>query len=196
MTIFKTRRSAFLTLLGVAVIVPTVFQFGAFFIQAQQADKQPSFHLSLRGFDPRDLIRGRFAVLQIDWKDHLNNASCQPANARKTLQRQVCGMCLKRDDAKVTATLVKPDDADTLCDLYIPRTYVYDHAIEIVHEGRVPPLRIYLDERHADAVDRTLREGEHKFSGDIIFDDNSVPSIRQFYIDDMPYEVFVKQNAK
>ncbi len=193
------KRSIFTLIVALAVLIPTGINLYQFRTEDKTISSLTSYRLPVSGFDPRDFARGRYATLQIDWQPKRIQDGCLPSDSKNSYFKEPlsCGFCLSKvsDDQTILQLLPTEALAGNLCDHTIqPLTASKFDGKVTFHESDTPTtFRVYLDEKFANQVDKALREGMTQFSADIVFKAGNIPVLRQFYINNRPYDAFFEQ---
>ena len=176
-------RLIFLTLLALSLFVPTGYQLWRLNAQKAEFESAAVFRQPERGVDPRDPVRGRYAVLQIAWPAMLDKAAACSKNGL------MCALCLRKQSDTETAISVSMENLPDAqpCDAVIDNVFFMESGI-----NDHTPMRVYLDESVADAVDQALRDGKPPFTADIVFTKDKRRVIRQLYMDGQPYIMYLQ----
>lgn len=196
-----SKRPLFLLLVALAVFVPTGIHLWQYTSLNYQINKEPVFRVPVGGFDPRDIARGRYATLQINWTpDHVHDA-CKGSEYDNT-PRADCGICLlKTSDEKTTINIIPviPNDPAfaNICQKFIHPIEVYpqmDNENKIGAAYRSKGMNIkkfFLDESIANRVDESLNNRDIKFSADVVFVGDDL-FIRELYMNGEPHHAFIQ----
>jgi hypothetical protein len=154
----------------VAVSLPLlVIAFGI--MKSEYQLNQPEWRFSIKGYDPRDLLRGRYLNYSIDFQEEFP-AACDTFSAD-------CCLCLTRrgiaNPPGVTRMLCGEAKA---CDGFIAVQYLRTLN------------QYYIPEAKASEYERLLQDKASSGAAEIILsvDNNGVPSVKQIEIDKIPIE--------
>jgi len=115
----------------VALVLP-ILGVGGLIVHSELALRGDEWRLPIRGYDPRDLLRGHYLTFQISADDN----SCWS-----------CCLCLQRNGAAQHATRVGCDGS-AHCDL------------RLTHEQEHDIFRFYVPEGEAEKLQDALRAGK------------------------------------
>lgn len=187
-------------ILACAVFIPTMFQLAYLYSENKKLEQSTILRLPVTGVDPRDVIRGRYAILQIDWQpQNTIPETCKPKGKTYLAPVPNCGFCVNpKQNENASMTVLPYAKLSTKNCAVIFRNIMLSgdnfHLLPKNRKSRNMQLRVYLDESIANNVDRKLREGEHSFSADIVFTKQEIPVLRDFYINNQPYKTFLQGN--
>ncbi|MEE4350616.1 MAG: GDYXXLXY domain-containing protein [Pacificimonas sp.] len=110
-----------------------------------------TWHIPVAGYDPRDLVRGRYIRFTYDWQVRGDAAPCETD--------AFCQLCLDGPPPDASRTRIQPMGAS--CTFPV-RTN--DTQLAFVSPRRSLPFafvggRMFVDERSAPALENALREG-------------------------------------
>jgi len=134
--------------LQAAVVIP-LLGLGMLVARAEMILRSgPSFRIPIKGYDPRDLLSGHYLQYSFDF-DWRGESTCGPRDGNlPTALDPSCCVCLSgKIDATSTALArqVACDQVDTC-------------AGWLSGAALMPPLRFFVPERQAAALEETLRE--------------------------------------
>lgn len=115
----------------VALLLPLVGTAGLI-VRGEVALRGSEWRFPVRGFDPRDLLRGRYLTYRILWGETEKQPPCQ-----------YCCLCLEREVGAQGVTRTECSEARR-CDAYV--------AVDEVEELQ----RFYVPESHASALERAV----------------------------------------
>lgn len=191
-----TRKNIFLILSAFVLFVPTAIHLVNYMNLKNNRQHEIVFRLPAIGYDPRDIIHGRYAMLQIDWKLGAVDPECAPLSESTPLMTlpASCGICLKRMNAASTHVSLRSANKD--CQKFLPLLPGSNRTSPFVIND-APATKFFLDERIANRVDEALRGRSHQFSVDAIFAGKKV-IFNELYIDNIPHRQFIEyqQNTK
>lgn len=161
----------------IAVLIP-VLGLVALVGRAEYAARHgPTWTIPIEGYDPRDLLRGRYLQYRFafDWQ---GENTCGP-DSESGLGRDPepgCCLCLTRS----TADGVDPPVRQTWCG---EAEDLCDGALRA--EDVVPPLRYYVPEERALELERALRDRDAAL--ELRIDPEGRPAIRELLLDGRPW---------
>jgi hypothetical protein len=112
------------------------------------------WRIPVRGYDPRDPVRGQYAAFIYDWQLSGDPADCAGDS---------CQICLEGPPPDGHAAVLQPEGAACAFPVRLAAddfAVRYDRPVggERTAVAVSVPARVYLDERRAGAIDRMLRE--------------------------------------
>jgi uncharacterized membrane-anchored protein len=137
--------------------------------KAQNSGKE--WRVEISGYDPRDLLHGRYLRYQIEWTKH--GAS---SNGYKNTTESLCLMPLSKDSLIPKARMI--DSASDQADC----TSLID-AGQNANNWNLRLRQYYIPESYADRLDRAFRSNAHKFEINIRVSDDHKLSVGDLYID-------------
>jgi hypothetical protein len=136
-----------------------------------------SFRLKIAGYDPKDLLRGRYLQFRVDWTpDPEAELSVESAWASDCL-------CLRRDPQTSSNALTRPlscaEAVSAPCDAYV------------TNESLAGLTRYYLPEDAAPVVEEIFRDPGHVFEIDANVTPNGNIAATALLIDGVSWEAAV-----
>ncbi|MEY2937159.1 MAG: hypothetical protein RL033_7908 [Pseudomonadota bacterium] len=157
--------AALLPVLGLAALV----------VRSELAQRGNAFRLDIRGYDPRDLISGRYLRYQfeLDWQ---GEPSCgQSLSGRDRSLDPTCCVCLTRVAGHPASPAVHLASCDAVqsCDGWL-------HA-----EQLQAPKRYFIPEDSAVELERAL--SERKAAVDVVASTSGSAAVGELYLDGQPW---------
>jgi hypothetical protein len=148
-----------LNILKIAAIALPLIIFGVMVNHHIKHQKQAEiWRIDIQGFDPRDILKGRFGRFQFDWNMAYNKQQNTPGHKLN---------CLCLND--VSGNKINPQAQPLPCDDIQPR------QCDAVLEGRlrgenfdIGIRQFFLDERKAPILDKLLRGGKESFAVELL----------------------------
>lgn len=193
------KKNIFLTLVSLAVFVPTIFQTITFYHQHDLMVNETAFRLPVNGYDPRDLTRGRYATLQIQFLPSKIDKACKVekyhGRAEETTINPACGMCIEANGSKeAKVSLLAASNAS--CAKFLQPVYPgnrSDPTLPIFSVAEMNTRTFFLDERVADQTDELLRNSDLHFTADVVFAGKNA-YFRELYIENTPYRQYIQDH--
>ena len=140
----------------------------------------PSFRIAITGYDPRDLLSGHFLQYQFafDWQ---GESTCGRLAGGTPVELDTsCCVCLSADldRDRTPARQVRCEEAAS-CDGWLAGSAV------------APPLRYFVPERHAAAIEDELRG--HPAALGVTCGPNGQPSIGDLYLGGRPWREVIDE---
>jgi len=153
----------------IAVLLP-LLAISLGIVRAQlQLGRARDYVFDIQGFDPRDLLRGRFLQFRLQVDDAQIREACDPRGG------QACCLCLTRGatDQPPQVAHSTCEDARAHCDGVLQPKYLHD------------PLRFYVAEAHANQLDKRLADAMQKHRAQVILaiDANGEALVRELLLD-------------
>ncbi|EMD82728.1 GDYXXLXY domain-containing protein [Pacificimonas flava] len=141
-------------LLAAALLLPLVGTAAGIAANQIALSGASEWRIPVRGYDPRDPLRGRYAAFTYDWRLSGDPADCTGSS---------CQICLEGPPPDGSTAVVQPDGAACAFPVRLAEgdfAVQYDRPLggQRAAVAVSVPARVYLDERRAGAVDRMLRE--------------------------------------
>ncbi|GEM_PF-3146069 len=139
-----------------AIVLPLIFFGGSIAYHIQHKETAQSWRIDLEGYDPRDLLKGRYIQYRFAWNAK-NSLSCD-------MFEKDCCLCL----TDTNGTRINPEANFTPCRLASKQC---DAVIKGESKNGIIDIglnRYYVDERVATPLDRLLRRGEVRFAVDLL----------------------------
>lgn len=159
----------------IAVLIPVV---GLLFLVGRAefaARSGPTWHIPIEGYDPRDLLHGRYLRYQFrfNWQGQ-NDCGDRVTDSRPDLDADCC-LCLTRTNELG----IDPAVRQTSC-----------YAVEscdgwLRAEAVEPPLRYFVPEDRARELEKAL--GEREASLELTSGSSGTPAIIELYLDGAPW---------
>jgi hypothetical protein len=165
--------AALLPVLGLAALV----------VRSELAQRGNAFRLDIRGYDPRDLISGRYLRYQfeLDWQ---GEGSCgQALSDRDRYLDPTCCVCLTRqgEHPATPAVRLAACDAVQSCDGWL-------HAEQLQE-----PKRYFIPEESAAELERALFE--RKAAVDVVASKSGSAAVGELYLDGQPWREALQKHA-
>ena len=152
-----------------AVLIPLVGLL-ALVGQAEMARVGPSWRLPIAGYDPRDLLHGHFLRYRfaLAWD---GASTCGAADALD----DACCLCLTRSNPHGIDPPVRQVACSEVerCDGWLRSSHLQ------------PPLRFFIPEEHAKALEDALRERDASVA--VTSSRDGTPAIGELFLDGLPW---------
>ena len=159
----------------IAVLIPIV---GLLFLVGRAefaARSGPTWHIPIEGYDPRDLLHGRYLQYQFrfNWQGE-SDCGGETRGGQPDLDPTCC-LCLTRtNDRGIDPPVRQVSCADAeRCDGWLEAASVE------------PPLRFFVPEDRARALERAL--GKREASLELASGSSGTPAIIELYLDGAPW---------
>lgn len=165
-----------------AALLP-VLGLTALVVRSELAQRGDAFRLEIRGYDPRDLISGRYLRYQfeLDWQ---GEPSCgQSLSGRDRYLDPGCCVCLTRRAEHLASPAVRLTGCDAVqsCDGWV-------HA-----EQLQAPKRYFIPEDSAQELERAL--SERKAAVDVVTSTSGGAAVGELYLDGQPWRAALEKHA-
>jgi uncharacterized membrane-anchored protein len=128
------------------------------------------WHVEIAGYDPRDLIHGRFLRYRISWNEYGN------VSGGKAATDALCLMRSAADPRIPTITQIKADQTRTArCDSLLNAGRAKDH-------WNIPLRQYYIPEEFANTLDWAFGQTKNKFTVDLRIGGAGTLSVTDLYI--------------
>jgi hypothetical protein len=139
---------------------------------------QPEWRFSIRGYDPRDLLRGQYLNYSIDFQEEYTS-TCGPSSD--------CCLCLMRNGISNPPRVIRKSCPEAkACDGFIKVQY-----LETLNQ-------FYIPEDKASEYEGLLRESAQSGQARILLsvDGNGVPAVKEIELNGVPIERAVDMSRK
>ena len=163
-----------------AVLVFPLAGVGALWMKAElNRNAGPVWQIKIAGFDPRDLLHGRFIQFQYDWNDN-NVRSCRGKN---------CELCLRTGDQEIfnpVVTYIRNRNANgAQCETRIPH-----HSVKGL-------AKYFIPEEFANDLDMLVRAQPERFAVEInVPGGYGAPVVRDLLLDGIPIKDYVRNHGR
>ncbi len=144
-----------------------------------------AWRVNIAGYDPRDLLYGRYLEFTYDWGKPLGPCP----------EQGMCCLCFEPKDGAPEPVVTRMScDQAKICAASIEATPGRRAASGGFNPER--PQRYYIPEESAPRLDTLLRQRKHKMSVDLKITPTGRPMLSELYIDDVPWREFLKRNPE
>ena len=126
----------------------------------------PVFHVAIAGYDPRDLLQGRYLRYRLQWP---GEGACDDAT---------CCLCLRTSGAH---TKVECGVADAVCDAQLSR--------QMIEQGR----EFFIQENAGPALEQAIRRGQGAIALNVTPEGQL--RVHELFIDGVPHRHWLRDNA-
>jgi uncharacterized membrane-anchored protein len=129
------------------------------------------WRVEISGYDPRDLLHGRYLRYQIEWRKHGTST-----NASKATEKSLCLTPKSKNSLVPMAKMIDNARDQGSCTSLIS-------AGKNANNWNLRMRQYYIPESYADRLDRAFRSNTHKFEINIRVSDDHKLSVGDLYID-------------
>jgi hypothetical protein len=139
------------------------------------------YRIKIRGYDPRDILRGHYLIFQYDWpfEQGLEAASKQP---------KLGCVCLNGDPVSPSASISQCSDGDVKKSC--------DALVKVGRGGLQPSMelrRFYIPELEAKRIEKLLISGAKTFEVGIVPRGKGHAQLKELYIDGIPMHEYLRR---
>ena len=127
------------------------------------------YRMNIRGYDPRDLLKGRYLRYQFDFEDRVKGTN---------MYNRYC--FIHRSPIDYEIIRINKGDSTEQCSSVMQATKLKSRQ------------KYFIPEAYAKQLEKKLRDRQVKTTVDLIIHNNGSFSVGQLYFDDQPWEVVIR----
>lgn len=169
-----------------ALLLPLVGLIGGAAVAWWQTSHGSVWEVPIRGYDPRDLLRGHYIRFQYDWATPARPAAVDPEHWR---------LCFRHRGAATVVTLFASTDRTPEACQAIARQ-IRGHDGLVMDYGGQGRGQFYLDETDARPLEQLLTDPARKVSARVIVTASGRLTPLDILVDGKPYREVLAATAK